>query len=165
MSNRTGKMWEYLESTGVLENGTDEEIKFAKKTYRKEYLLKYKQEQRKSKPEFTVNFSNNGEYDKVQREAERHKMTITRFIHQAVLAYISQTFVVPYPEQIAYLEQILSDCLNQIQSIVKPKEKYHWESQRKLEEIEKKITALEEAINNFFRNPPLQKNDSQSQNI
>ena len=53
-----GGMWEYLESSGVLEKGTDEEIKLAKKAYRKGYYLKYKQNQRQHKPEFTVNFSN-----------------------------------------------------------------------------------------------------------
>ena len=165
MSNRTGKIWEYLDRTGILENGTEEEIKLAKKTYRKEYLLKYKQEQRKNKPEFTINFESNGEFSKVANAAKSHKMTITRFIHDSVLAYVSQTFVVPNAEQIAYLEHILSECLNQIQTILKPKDKYHWDRERKLEEIEKKIQALEEAINTFFRNPPLQKNDSQSQII
>ncbi len=165
MSKRTGKIWEYLDNIGILEHGTEEEIKMAKKTYRKEYLLKYKQEQRKKKPEFTVNFSQNGEYSKVSNAAKSHKMTVTRFIHEAVLAYISQTFVVPNTEQIAYLEHILSECLNQIQTILKPKDKYHWDREKKLEEIEKKIQSLEEAINTFFRNPPLQKNDSQSQII
>lgn len=165
MSKRRGKMWDYLESTGILENGTEEEIKLAKKKYRKEYLLQYKKQQRKNKPEFTINLSKNSEYIKVQNEAKRHKMTVTRFIHQSVLAYISQKFVVPNPEQIAYLEQILSECLNQIQTIVKQKEKYHWEKEKKIEEIEKRIGELEDAINNFFRNPPLQKNDSKSQII
>ena len=166
MSKRTGKIWEYLESTGILEKGTEQEIKLAKQAYRKDYLLKYKQNQRTKKPEFTVNFSeSNGEYNKVEQAAKGHKMTITRFIHESVLAYISQTFVVPNADQIAYLEQLLSDCLNQIQTILKPKEKYAWEKERKLEEIEKKIQGLEIAINNLFRKPPLEQHDSQSQII
>lgn len=164
MSKRTGKIWEYLEATGVLENGTADEIKRAKKAYRKEYFLKYKREQRKNKPEFTIHFSNEkGEYSKVEIAAKRHKMTITRFIHEAVFAYLNQTFIVPNSDQIAYLELLLSECLNQIQSIIKPKEKYDWERNKKLEEVEKRIEKLEQDINNLFRKPSVQKNDCQSQ--
>ena len=164
MSRRTGKMWEYLESTGILEKGTEEEIKLAKKTYRKEYLLKYKQKQRSDKPEFTINFSKDkGEYNRVVHEAKRHNQTITSFIYSATLGYINQTYVVPNIDQLAKLEQILSDCLNEIQSIVRFKEKYHWERDRKLETIEKRIEKLEKQIDELFRHPPLSPNDSKNQ--
>jgi len=159
-------MWDYLESSGVLEKGTDEEIKAAKKAYRKEYFLKYKRLQRSVKPEFCVSFSNEkGEYTKVEYAAKRHKMTITAFIRSAVLAYLNQRFVVPNADQVACLEQILSQCLNEIQSIVRVREKYHWERERKFEAIEKRIEKLEFEINQVFRNPPLLKYDSQNQII
>lgn len=152
----TGGMWEYLDSIGVLEKGNDEEIKEAKKAYRKEYYLKYKRSQRHQKPEFTVNFSTDkGEYSKVAAASKRHSLTITAFIRSAVLAYINQSFLVPNPDQIAALEQILSQCLNEVQSIVKTKEKYHWEREQKFEAIEKRIARLESEIAQVFRNPPL----------
>jgi sortase (surface protein transpeptidase) len=151
-----GGMWEYLETLGVLENGNDEEIKQAKKAYRKEYYLKYKRSQRHQKPEFTVNFSTDkGEYSKVVSASKRHNLTITAFIRSAVLAYINQSFLVPNPDQIAALEQILSQCLNEVQSIVQAKEKYHWEREQKFEAIEKRIEKLETEIDQVFRNPPL----------
>ena len=120
-----GGMWDYLESSGVLEKGTEEEIKAAKKAYRKEYYLKYKRSQRLQKPEFTVNFSNEkGEYSIIQNAAKRHKMTVTAFIQASSLAYLNRRYLVPNQDQIASLEQILSQCLNEIQSIVQVREKY-----------------------------------------
>lgn len=166
MSKRKSAMWYYLDALGVLENGTEEEIKMAKKAYRKEYYLSYKRNQRATKPEFTISFTNkNGEYTKVKRGAERHKMTITAFIRSSVLAYIDQKYLVPNQDQIANLEQILSQCLNEISKIVSAKEKYHWEREQKFEAIEKQIEGLESVISQIFRNPPLITNDNQNQII
>jgi len=165
-NNRKGEMWYYLDALGVLENGTDEEIKEAKKAYRKGYFLKYKRIQRTSKPEFIINFSNkNGEYAKVKRASEKHKMTMTAFIRSSVLAYLDQKYLVPDPDQIAQLEQLLSQCLNEIQKIVGPRERYHWEREQKFEAIEERIEKLETDINQVFRNPPLRNHDNQSQII
>jgi hypothetical protein len=162
MKNRKGVMWEYLNVLGVIENGTDEEIKAAKKAYRKEYYLRYKRNQRSTKPEFIINFSsNNGEYSKVKRAAERHKMTMTAFIRSTVLAYLDQRFVVPNADQLAHLEQILSQCLNEIQKLVGAKEKYYWSREEKFEAIEKRIEKLESDIDQVFRHPPLLKYDNQ----
>jgi len=149
-------MWQYLESVGVLEKGTDEQIKAAKKAYWKKYFLRYKQKQRGTKPEFTVNFSKeNGEYERVTLAAKRHNVTVTSFIHSAVIAYIEQRYVVPDRLQIAKLEQLLSDCLNEIKAIIKPKERFFWEREQKLNAIEKRIEKLEAQVNEVFRNPPL----------
>lgn len=159
-------MWEYLDSLGILEKGTDTEIKAAKLAYRKDYLLKYKRNQRSKKPEFTINFSNEkGEYHRVEYTAKAHKMSVTAFIRSAVLAYINQRYIVPNLNQIAHLEQILSQCLNEIQTIVRIKDKYYWEKESKMEAIEKRIENLEAEINQVFRNPPLAKNDNQNQII
>ena len=160
------KMWEYLESLGVLEKGSAEEIETAKKAYRKNYLLSYKQKQRSHKPEFTINFSKEkGEFTKVEKEAKRHDLAITGFIHLATLAYINQTYLVPNALQISKLEHALSDCLNEILSIVRFKEKYHWEREKKLKTIEKRIEKLEKHIDEIFRHPPLcnQPHDRQNQ--
>lgn len=153
---RKSGMWEYLDSTGVLERGIDEEIKEAKRTYRKQYFLKHKRQQRQNKPEFTVTFSKeNGQLERVTLASKRHKRTITAFIRLATLAYIDKTFVVPNAYQVAQLEQILSNCLNEIKTIVRSKEKYFWEGEQRLEQIEKRIIHLEGQINEVFRNPPI----------
>jgi hypothetical protein len=155
MSKKNNKgMWEYLDSLGILEKGTDAEIKMAKKAYRKKYLLIHKQKQRLRKPEFIVNFSNeNGEYDRVEHASIGHKMTITGFIREATMAYISKTFVVPDRMGLAHIEQMLSNCLNEIQTIVRQKERYHFDREQKFEAIEKRIEKLEEEIEQFVRRP------------
>src|SRR5256885_15122527 len=110
--NRNSKLWDYLEMSGVLENGNDAEIKSAKQSYRKKYFLEYKQKQRISKPEYVINFSKeNGEHKKITVAAKGHKMTVTAFVHAASLAYLSNAFIVPDRIQIAHLEQLLSECL------------------------------------------------------
>lgn len=158
-------MWEYLDAIGVLEHGTDAEIKAAKQAYRKKYFQQYKRNQRITKPEYVVNFSKStGELETVVKAAKRHKMSMTNFLRSAVLAYLHQTFLVPNREQVAQLEVLLSDCLNEIQTIVRPKEKYHWQREEKWEKIELRITKLEQQIHHLFYNPPLQ-NDRQDKKL
>src|ERR1700682_361398 len=121
---RHSAMWEYLESVGVLEKGSDAEIKAAKKAYWKIYFTKYKKQQRSSKPEYTVNFSKEKkEYERISLAAKKHNMTVTAFLRSAVLAYMNHTFVVPDRMLVARLEQMLSDCLNEIKRIVHSKER------------------------------------------
>jgi len=157
-------MWEYLDSIGVLEKGSDIEIKAAKALYRKKYLLAFKRKQRSSKPEYNVNFSKeNGEHDRILKAAGRHKMTVTAFVRSAALAYIDNTFLVPNREQVARLEQILSNCLNEIKAIAGTKERF-WEREQRLERIEKRIERMEAQIHEVFTNPSLvSRHDSQNQ--
>ncbi len=154
--NRNGKLWEYLESAGVLEKGTDEEIKAVKKAYRKKYLLEYKQKQRQGKPEYVINFSKeNGEHERILKAAKQHNISATAFIHSASLAYIEQRFIVPNRMQVALLEQLLSECLNEIKTLVKAKERFFFHREDKIEAIEKRIIKLETQIGEVLRHPPL----------
>lgn len=153
---RKGEIWKYLESTGVLEKGSDEEIKAAKKAYRKKYFLEYKQRLRQAKPEFTVCLSKkNGEYERIAVGAKRHKMTVGGFIRLAALSYLAQTYIVPNREQLARLEQILASCLNEVKTLVSTKEKFFWQREEKLEAIEKRIAKMEVQLNEVLRHPPL----------
>ena len=149
-----GGMWEYLDSTGVLEWGNDEAIKKAKKAYRKIYFTKQKRKQRAVKREFTIRFSKeNGEFIKIAHEAKQHNLKITEFLKSAVMAYINQSFVVPDHWQVAELELLLSQCLNEIQTIVKQKERFSYDREYKYELIEKRIEKLESEIHLVLKNP------------
>lgn len=152
---RHSKLWEHLEASGVLEKGSDDEIKAVKREYRKKYLLEYRRRQRASQPEINVLFSKSyGDYQTVLQSAEKHNQQIAAFIRNATLAYIRQTYIVPDKLQVAHLEQLLSDCLNEIKTIIKPKDRYFWERDQRLELIERKIEKLEVQIDELFRNPP-----------
>lgn len=141
------KLWEYLDSVGVLENGTDEQIKAAKKEYRKKYLSEFKRKQRAREKEFTIKFSKeNGEYDTIEQAARQHDRTIPAFIKTASLAYTRKSYIVPNKLQIAQLEQILSNCLNEIQTLVRRKDIYQFQREQKMEAIENRIQKLETEI-------------------
>ena len=155
MSNtKNNGMWNYLDSIGVLEKGSDEEIKLAKKAYRKKYFTLHKRKQRERNKEFTIRFfKSDEELKNISETAKRHKMKITEFLKSAVLAYVDKTYIVPDSLQIAEIEQILSQCLNEIQSIVKQKERYSYDREYQYELIEKRIEQLESEINSVLRNP------------
>ena len=156
-------MWDYLEASGVLEKGSDEEIKAVKKSYRKKYFLEFKKQQRRTKPEFTVHFSKtDGELNRICQAAKRHQLTVPAFLKSAAFAYIERTYLVPNKLMVAHMEQLLADCLNEIKSIVHTKERW-WEREQKLDRIEKRIIKLEEQVNLLFRNPTLYSDDHQNQ--
>ncbi|HTA28768.1 MAG TPA: hypothetical protein VK809_13325 [Bacteroidia bacterium] len=149
-------LWQYLNSTGVLERGIVEEIESAKRQYRKKYLLAYKQKQRKENSEYTVLLSKeNGELESITLAAKKHFLPVTVFLKTATLAYLNQYYIVPNQMQLAKLEQILAQCLNEVQVITRTKEKYSWEREQKYEAIEKRIIQLENEIKNVLSNPPL----------
>jgi hypothetical protein len=154
MPKKSNSLWEYLEASGVLEKGNDADIKAVKREYRKKYYLNYKRTIRKEKPEYTLSLSRkNGEYDRITNAAKQHRRTVTSFIRHATLAYIEQRFLVPNESQIAELEILLSNCLNEIKLLVDKRTNYLWGSERKLDSIEKRIIKLESDINDAFRNP------------
>jgi hypothetical protein len=147
-------MWAYLDASGILEKGTDEEIKAAKKAYRKQYFLKYKRKQRSSKPEFSICLSKaDGEYSMISTVAKQHKLSVPAFIRMATLAYISKTYIVPDRLLVARLELLLSQCLNDIQQIVRQKEKFFWGKEQKLKDIEDRIGKMESGISGMLTQP------------
>ncbi len=149
-----GGMWEYLDALGVLERGNDEEIKQAKKAYRKQYFTLHKRKVRAKRKEYTIGFSDeNGEQLKLAYTARQHKMKVTSFLKSAVMAYIDKTYIVPDKYQIAEIEQVLAQCLNEIQAMVKQKERFSFQREFKYERIEKRIMQLETDIHFILRNP------------
>ena len=71
----------------------------------------------------------------------------------ATLAYIEQRFIVPDQSQIAELELLLANCLNEIKILTGKKTNYFWSLENKIDTIEKRIIKLEGEIKEVFRNP------------
>lgn len=156
MKHKTdSNLWAYLEALGVLEHGTDAEIKAAKHAYWRNYYTKYRRDQREDKPEFSVPLSKkNGDYGKMALGAQQHHMTITAFIRKSALNYLDRAYLVPNQNQVARLEQVLMNCLNEVQAITHTKEKYHWEREKKYDAIAERITILENEIRQALCFPP-----------
>jgi hypothetical protein len=144
-------IWEFLEQKGVLEKGTDEEIKAAKKEYRKQYLLAYKRWQRENKPEFSVYFSKErGEFQKIKRAATEHRMTIPAFLKKAVFAYLDKTYVVPDREAVSRMELLLSQCFTEVQKLAGAKNLLYWQQ---FEDIQKCFQRMEREMVSALRHP------------
>lgn len=164
MKRRKG-MWDYLDKSGVLEWGTDEQIKQAKKEYRKRYLSEYKRAQRTRRKEFVISLDViNGEFSKIRKASATHNRSIPEFIKLAVLAYLDQRFLVPNPYQVARLEQMLAQILNEVHVILENDGNFYGNNNITLGILENRIEQLENEINRIFRNPELinSHNDSQS---
>jgi hypothetical protein len=150
----SGGLWAYLDASGVLERGSEDEIRAAKRAYRKQYLLNYKRKQRNSRPEFVVSLSkSNGEYSRIASGAKKHGKTIPSFLRLATLAYIDRHYITPDRVVIVLIEQMISSCLNEISEIVHQKERWHWGKDHKLLEIEKRISKLEDQIRILLLQP------------
>jgi hypothetical protein len=148
-------LWAYLDECGVLEKGDEAAIKQAKKAYRKIYFTRYKQHKRKSHPEFTVSLSKeNGDYQKIKTAAKEHKLSLPAFLKKATLAYLNEKYLIPDEEQLENIEILLSECLNEIQKIVKQRERIFWGKEQKIRDIETIITRLEIKIEEQLSQAP-----------
>lgn len=141
-------LWAYLDSVGVLEKGTEDEIKTAKRNYWKKYFFEYKKSQRQNKPEFSIGLSRKkGEYKLIADASKKHKQTITAFIKNSSLAYINKKFLVPDKTQIAKLELLLMQSMNEIQRIARK------EKNRQYYLLQKQIQLMQKSISEALRNP------------
>lgn len=147
-------LWEYLEASGVLEHGSDEEIKAVKSEYRKQYLLLYKRNKRGNTKEYSISLKKESrELSLLMKSAKIHSLTVPEFIRQSALAYCEQKYLIPHPYQVAELEQLLSSCLNEIRTLTTKRDRFFWDAEMKLERIEKRVIELEQSIYQLFRNP------------
>lgn len=154
MTKHNANLYAYLDKIGVLEHGTDAEIKAAKRAYRKAYITSYRRAQRADKPESIVQLSKkNGDYGKVLLAAKRHRMTIAAFIRKATLAYLDKTYILPSREVLVRLDQMLMDCLDEVKSMVQIKERNHWDREEKIDAVAERIGQLQRDLTEIFSAP------------
>lgn len=153
---RTTNLWAYLESSGVLVTGDAQMIAAAKQQYRKTYLKAYKQKQREQKPEFLVQLSRkDGEVSRIVSAAKKHQLSVTAFLREATLAYIDRRYLLPDRIVVGKLVAILESCLNEIRTMTSSKIKSAYVIDERYEAIEKRITTLENEINQLICHPQL----------
>lgn len=148
-------VWLHLLSTGILDTGSPDEIKTAKREYWKQYHYNHRRAQREEQPEVVIGLARtDGTYERISIAAAKHKMTLAAFIRTAALSYLTQTYIVPDRAFLAHLAQLLSQCANEVQAIAGANEKYFWQREHKIETIDARIERLENEILELFRNPP-----------
>lgn len=104
---KKSSLYSFLDAKGLLEKGTDEEIKKAKKEYWNQVKRTFRQEKRKREKEFTVSFTME-ELKLITDEAKRHQMSRTSYIKTTTLAYLSKRYVVPDEIEVKRISQLLA---------------------------------------------------------
>ncbi|MBK7357752.1 MAG: hypothetical protein IPI45_13595 [Saprospiraceae bacterium] len=115
--NTKSNLYSYLKSSGVLENGTHEEIQKVKKEYWKQYKKKWRNNKRRQDKEIAVSFSKD-EFREITTESKRHKLSRTQFIKQSCFAYLNKSFIVPDIKEVRKISQLLSLTYNSIQELI-----------------------------------------------
>lgn len=142
-------IYEYLDKSGVLDSGNDEEIKVARKEYWRKYRADWRKQKRKEQSEFTISFTKK-EMRILNPAVQKHKISTTVFIKQATLAYIQLQFVIVDPTSVNDIRGLLTRNYTILQNI---------EEQNLFKETEasfiKRFELLETSIMDMLTNPTL----------
>lgn len=111
--NKQSGVYAYLNTLGLLENGSEVELSIARKEYWKKYQANWIRTKRKQ-AHLTVYF-NNKEFRIIKNAARNNKRSNTRYIKEAALAYARNIYLVP--DLRFYME--LSGTMTSIVSMLK----------------------------------------------
>ena len=111
--NDKSNLFSFLNSSGILENGTHNQIQKVRAEYWREYKRKWRNAKRKSEKEITISFTQD-EFKEISNESKRHKLSRTQFIKKACFAYINKIFIVPDSKEVKRIAQQLSMTYNSI---------------------------------------------------
>lgn len=148
-TKRTNGLLNYLEQSGVLQNGTDEQIADAKKTYYRNYRREQKRRQRAGRKDFSIYFRKE-DYPEIQRFAHIHGLTLSAFIRRSTLAYITETKLPIKPEQLAELRQVLSLIETEVKNLFENPKQSWWLGERKYEALTAILEKLRKEIDRIF---------------
>ena len=144
------KVYEYLLNSGILDNGTAEEIQNARREYWKIYKRNWRKSKRAQETEITCSFTDK-EFDRIAKQAKLYKLSNPQFIKQAALAYIDKKYLVPNELEVRKISQLLSQYIDVITDQLEENKLKGDAGNRILNKLEE----LENQINNCLRNPQL----------
>lgn len=141
-------MYAYLDSIKVLENGTAIDIAQAKKDYYRIYKSQWRKNDRKHSKVFEILLKDD-EYTEIAMAAKAHKLSKTRFIKTAALAYLDKRFIVPDMHSIGVIRQLLALNYSTLQSLFE-ENKLPFEIGR---DLLRQMATLENSILSSLVNP------------
>ena len=142
-SKKHSAYYKYIDP--FLEKGNDKEIKKAKAEWRRKYKAAWRKLNRKENKEITVAWTKN-ELKILTTESKKHKLSNTRFIKKAVMAYTDKRYIVPDVLVVRTLLQFLALEYNSIQEMVSDKEVNHQTGRLLLEKIDEQEKAIRIAL-------------------
>ena len=110
-------IYEYLDSTKVLESGTENDIAQARKKYWREYKAQWRKQKRKAEKELTTSWTVE-ELKIIGDVARKHKISKTEFLKMSALAYIDKRYIVPDAIEVRRIAQMLAMSYNLIQEMI-----------------------------------------------
>lgn len=113
-------VYSYLDSTGVLEKGTDEVIIEARKEYWKKYKAQWRKQKRQVEKELTTSWTID-ELKDLTKSARYHKMSRVGYIKSATIAYSNKAYIIPDKMEVRRIVQLLNMNYNLIQEMVDEK--------------------------------------------
>lgn len=139
--NHTNKLREYL-GTSTLPEAE------ARKLYWNNYKAQWRKNRRRKLKEFAISYTQK-ELQNITNAAKGHKRSTTSFIKEASLAYCTQQFLVPDPQTINQIKELLSLTYTRIQHLTED-EKLSTDIGDKLLDL---ITQLEVTVLDLLTKP------------
>lgn len=146
------KLYQYLHSLGVLERGNEEEIEHARREFRKQYLTDYKQKYRKTKKHIEVILSPT-EHILLEGEARSVGMSLSQFLKQSTLHYISKQYMTPHPRTILQIKELVYHSYQKIEKIAEHEKKRWFGNLNQYETLKSIILDVHTSTKKTFENP------------
>ena len=153
--NQPQDLQSYINDAGELCFGTAEEVKRIKQVRKRKYQREYKRKRRGMYKEITVTLTPE-EKANLSTIAKSYTLTLPQFLRQATLSYLKQTYLVPNPDQIAHIEQLLSLWHTDTQRLIRLAQNQNEENLvYAFKLMQQRITTLEQELSKLLREPKL----------
>ncbi len=143
----------YLDTLGVIERGSEEDINNAKKAYWKQRNTEIKRKQRAAKRHCTVSMSNE-EYTQLEQAAKARGLQLSAFLKQATNSYLQKIYVIPHISVLHHIEQMIFRSQTGIERIANSDKVAWYKADRKYQDLEEIIKGLHRDIGQIFAQPP-----------
>lgn len=141
----------YLQSLGLLENGSDEQIAQAKLDFRAQQMKARLEKFEESHTRKAV-FLTEKEFEVLAAAAKRHGMKLGTFIRLAAMAYVKTEYLLPSDSAVHELEVSLRRIGNNINQLTKHVHQRGF-SPEDLVAFQQKLNELETQVSQFLRQP------------
>lgn len=124
LSKKTN-LYAYLVRTGVLDTGTEEDIKAAKKAYWKEYDRLQKKQKRAIEHRVVTVIFPNEDINHIRARAKKEGYTLQAYIRSCIKAQMNSTQVYPHRQIYLQILQEVAGVRRMLEELIL-KEKKHW---------------------------------------
>lgn len=123
-----------------------------KKTDRKAYLKRKKQEHRRNNRTVTLSFPN-ALAKQMEKEAREYNLTLPSYIKQSVRAYRQKYYLVPNAAEVQRIELLLRNFGNNINQIARKTNQQDIDAKVALSQVYTVLQRVGQELNDLFRSP------------